>query len=152
MRRVRRWGALVLVGAGAAFLSACNPNAGEGRITITGAEVGEIAGPAVTCPPPGDGGEVHSQWIWEGTFDGEETLVAFAGFYSEVVDFAVLRVGDDVGRYYVAAAPMLPGGPTTVHQERVDEDGTLHATATLVPVPGGGPGGEVHLDVALRCP
>jgi hypothetical protein len=135
-------------------LAGCNPAPGEAAITLTGAERAVLDGPAVACPPPGTGGETLTHWVWEGDIGGEPARVAFAGTFSEVVDTAVVQIGNleapsghGTRWYYAAPLAIPPSGAVT--QLGVDDDGTLHATATLPSVNGGGP---VEVEAALRCP
>lgn len=140
------WGTLGLAGAAAVGLTACNPPAGGAVFTVTGAEDVQVDGPGVTCPDPPEG-EVLSEWRWDGTIGGEEATLAFAGFYGETVDTAVLQIGDGFDRWYDNLGEQQEGG---VVQESVDPDGTLHATATIDGL--SDPTRVVHIEAALRCP
>jgi hypothetical protein len=138
------WGAAPLAIA-VLGLAACNPAAGEGTFTVTGAEQATASGPSVVCRPPGDGGEtVTPTWEWTGSIDGEDVTLAFAGMWEPTaVDAGSFMIS---GRQYVAFD--RPGG-SLVRHGGIDADGTLHVAATLA-----GPfgGGTVEVEADLRCP
>ena len=64
--------AVLAATCGGLLLSACNPEAGEARISISSPITAKVDGPVVTCRPAGDGGEtVIPSWDWTGTIAGE---------------------------------------------------------------------------------
>jgi hypothetical protein len=136
----------VLAATCAAFvLSACNPKAGEARISLSGPVTAKIDGPVVTCREAGDGGEtVIPSWEWRGTIAGETASVSVTGVLApKTVDSAEVTIGDD--RWIDL------GDPTRVHQISLDDDGTVRVEATLTHRLGPG-SGPLTMVAVLRCP
>jgi hypothetical protein len=138
-----RAAAAALTASACGLLVGCNPPPGQAALTLTGAVEADDPAGAVTCRPPGDGGETTiPSWEWNGTIDGEATLFAVSSQSGPTPDMSVLHVGT---RYWTH----FPGGAGNVVLDRVDHDGTLHATATLRPLTGTG---DVEVTASLRCP
>lgn len=126
------------------LLVGCNPPPGQATLAVTGAVAVDDPPGAVTCQPPGDGGETTiPSWEWTGTIDGQAASLGISSQTGPTPDIAVFRVG---ARTWVHFSPGQGGG---VGFERVDSDGTLHVTATLPPATGTG---DVQITAALRCP
>ena len=131
---------------GALLLSACNPEAGEARISLSGPVTAKVDGPTVTCRPAGDGGEtVIPSWDWTGTIAGASATVSVTGVLpAKTVDSAGVTIGDD--RWIDL------GDPTRVRQVSLDEDdGTVRVEATLTHRSGPG-SGPLTMVAVLRCP
>ena len=135
--------AAALVVSVAAGLVACHPGPGGATLTVTGAVEADDPEGSVTCRPPGDGGETYiPTWEWNGTIDGEAASLMVSSQSAHVPNQGVLTVGT---RSWVH----LYGTTGEVVTERIDDDGTLHVTATLTEFPGTS---EVEITAALRCP
>ena len=126
-----------------ALLVGCNPPPGQADLTVTGAVEVEDPPGAVTCRPPGDGGETTiPSWDWAGTIDGEPASLGISSLGGPTPDTGVFRVGTRAWAHF-------PGDAGEIVFDRVDADGTLHATATL---PGWNGLADVEVTAALRCP
>jgi len=137
--------AVLAATCGGLLLSACNPEAGEARISISSPITAKVDGPVVTCREAGDGGEtVIPSWDWNGTIAGQSASVSVAGLLpAKTVDSAAVSIGDS---QWIDLAD-----PTRVHQVSLDDDGTVRVEATLTHRfgPGSGP---LTMVAVLRCP
>ena len=139
-----RAAAAALVLAVGGLLVGCNPAPGQARLTVEGAVEADEPPGTVVCRTPGDGGETTiPSWEWNGTIDGQPAFLGISSQSGPTPDLSVFRVG---GRTWVHYSPDDEGGIVT---NRIDSDGTLHATATLPPATGVG---DVEITAALRCP
>ena len=116
---------------------------GTATLTFDGALVGQVTGPSVSCPAPGEESDAYATWRWQGHLEGRPVTVTVSALQTATQPDVLLIESN--GQRWAAAA-----GNGTLNA-RVDADGALHleAKATAFPTP---TFSTVAVNGSMRCP
>lgn len=115
---------------------------GTATLTFEGALVGQVDGPSVSCPAPGEESDAYATWRWRGDLRGRPVTVTVSALEAATEPDALMIESN--GRRWAAAA----GGTLNA---RVDTDGVLHLAAQATPF-AAPTVGAVTVRGSLRCP
>jgi hypothetical protein len=123
---------------------------GTATLKFEGALIGNVDGPSVTCPAPGQESDAYATWRWQGELDGRAVTVTVGALRTaSYPDVLLIDAGAERWGAVPPTSPSLPGRGTL--NARIDADGVLHVEADAAPF-GDATSDRVRLSGSLRCP